>query len=172
VTPETFARWAELDADGVPGTWWGAAATVLCQAGAPPAAAVEQVLQAALVLDGDLRPLAALLALGEAPSPRVCRILAAMIAPEVVPEGQRVPPFALLAKRLSGSGGRHRTLETRMRDAGVRDYARRLRAGGADDKAVVAEIAALLNEHKTPARSIGDDALRKILKPRRKESRD
>jgi hypothetical protein len=158
VTPETFARWAELDADGAPGNWWGAFATVLCREGVDPAAAVEQVLQAALVRDGDLRPLAALLALGEAPPPRVCRLLAAMIAPEIVPEGQRVPPFALLAKRRSGSGGRHRTLETMMRDAGARDYARALRAGGADYKSVVAEIADLLEITDRTARDIVDRA--------------
>ncbi len=158
MTPETFARWAELDADGVPGNWWGAFASLRCHAGVEPAAAVEQVLQAALVLDGDLRPLAALLALGEAPSPRVCRILAAMIAPEVVPEGQRAPPFALAAKRRSGSGGRHRTLETMMRDAGARDYARRLRSGGADYKQAVAEVADLLEITDRTARDIVDRA--------------
>ncbi len=159
MTPATFALWAEFDADGAPGTWWGAAATVLCrERGEPTVAAVEQVLQAALILDGDLRPLAALLALGEPPPPRVSRLLAAMIAPEIVPEGQRAPPFALLAKRRSGSGGRHRTLETRMRDAGAHDYARRLRAGGADYKAVVAEIADLLEITDRTARDIVDRA--------------
>ncbi len=135
-----FRKWAEIDDSDKPGNYWGVAACLWRnETGAAADEAIDRVVVASISKSGDLRPLAALLYLGRAPSANVLRMVAKMIAPELA--GPRID-YVIETKRADGRPGRARTLEAVVQDAGVAGLIDAQTAGGVKYDAAISELAA------------------------------
>jgi hypothetical protein len=117
IDEQTYALWADLDANGVPGTWWGGRADELRSRSVPTGEAVGAVISWAMLHYGELRPLAALLVLGVPPPLKIGRALAVLMrGPKALP-GRGTLKFALVCSLRSGRRGRPPVKEKDQRDA-------------------------------------------------------
>jgi hypothetical protein len=142
IDEEVYRRWAEIDESGVPGNPWGIAAQKwLNETGKSAAEAVDRAILGSLRVSGDMRPLAALFYLGEAPSKNVLRYVAKMVAPELAG-----PPVAYTVetRRIDGGPGRPREFEAIVRDEQIRERVAERLAAGKPYKAAVSEVAEML----------------------------
>lgn len=147
ITEQVFREWAEIDDAGCSGNYWGTAACeFLAKKGGSGADAIDRVILLAIRLGGDLKPLAALFNLGCAPSPRVLRHLAKMIAPDLI--GAPIS-HTLQTRRASAIGGRARSLEAIIRDELI---ARRIdgRGPGVKYESAVADLVDNINATLSP----------------------
>lgn len=117
IDEQSYALWADLDATGAPGTWWGGRANELRRRGVPTDEAVGAVISWAMLHFGELRPLAALLVLGVPPPLKIGRALAVLMRGPKALAGRGTLRFALVCNLRSGRRGRPPVKEKDQRDA-------------------------------------------------------
>jgi hypothetical protein len=107
------------------------------------------------LMDGDTRPLAALMMLGRAPGPAVLRHLAAMLHPA---EGSEVKiPISLVRKRRNGKAGPYPNPENKWRDTLLAEHMEMLIAKGAKyEFEAVPEVANMLPNPLTAEQTVRD----------------
>lgn len=152
IDESVFRAWAEIDDAGTAGNPWGITAVWWRnETGGTIAEAVDRAIVAAMQISGDMRPLAALLYLGHAPGANVLRLVAKMIAPELI--GPR-NAYSIKTKRNDGKAGRARAFEDIVRDACIDGViAKRQAIDGTKYDAAIAELA--------PALGMSVEAVRK-----------